>query len=103
MAALSWFKGEYGHFPARLEELVPKFVPELPIDPFGGEPFGYRRTDDDYLLFSFGTDGDDDGGKPGEGYGGARAFADEGDHIYTLPRYTGVLKEPVAVPLGTRP
>lgn len=29
-----------------------------------GEPIVYHQTDGDYLLYSFGLDGDDDGGIP---------------------------------------
>jgi hypothetical protein len=62
--ALHVYRLEHDRLPANLEELVPRYVAEVPIDPFGGEAFGYKRDGDKYLLYSFGPDGDDDGGAP---------------------------------------
>lgn len=65
--------------PERLEELVPQYLTEVPIDPFDDNPIRYRRTDPGYLLYSVDWDGQDNGGKekrgvsPGEPYD--RAFA----------------------------
>jgi hypothetical protein len=49
--------------PERLEELVPQYLKEVPIDPFDGQPIRYRRTDPGYRLYSIGEDGQDNGGK----------------------------------------
>ncbi len=62
--ALAAFRTEEGRFPHRLEELVPEYLPGLPYDPFSGQPIVYRPQDDNYLLYSFGEDRDDDGGRP---------------------------------------
>ena len=53
-----------GGYPSSLADLVPRWVPDVPPDPFTGKPFIYRRTATGYLLYSVGPDGTDDGGAP---------------------------------------
>jgi hypothetical protein len=53
-----------GRYPAKLEDLVPHMLAEIPQDPFSAGPFVYRRRGDSYLLYSVGPDGKDDGGQP---------------------------------------
>lgn len=64
--ALRAFQLQRGELPDRFAELTPEFVAELPFDPFDPEdqPLQYLRTDDGYVLYSIGADGDDDGGRP---------------------------------------
>jgi hypothetical protein len=50
--------------PGSLDELVPRFLPAVPTDPFGGRPLRYRRTPDGFLVYSVGEDEVDDGGVP---------------------------------------
>lgn len=54
---------DHGQPPAQLAELVPRYLEELPLDPFSGKPFVYRRKDDGFLIYSVGPDGVDDGGE----------------------------------------
>lgn len=63
--AVRAFQLQRGQLPDRLAELTPEFVAELPVDPFDpeGQPLQYLRTDDGYVLYSIGADGDDDGGR----------------------------------------
>ena len=35
-------KAKHGAFPARLDDLVPEFLPEIPRDPYDGEPLRYN-------------------------------------------------------------
>lgn len=51
-----------GAYPARLEDLAPRFLDRIPTDPFTGGPFVYERRGAGYLLYSFGPNGRDDGG-----------------------------------------
>jgi hypothetical protein len=65
--ALERFKAAGGKYPATLEELVPTYLKALPLDPMVRGPFGYKRIarDNDgreYLLYSVGLDGVDNGG-----------------------------------------
>ena len=62
--ALERFWDEHLAYPARLEELVPAFLPRVPNDVIDGAPLRYRLTPDGrYCLYSIGSDGIDDGGK----------------------------------------
>jgi hypothetical protein len=49
-------------YPARLEDLVPEFVPAVPADRFTDRPLAYSRRGDGYLLYSLGQNMADDGG-----------------------------------------
>ena len=61
--ALELFRRKEGHYPERLEELLPQYIAKLPIDPLSGETFKYRRTNqDDFALYGVGADEKDDGG-----------------------------------------
>lgn len=62
--ALRCFRAETGQPPARLEELVPKFARQVPADPFSGKPLIYRVEGTNWVLYSVGPDGVDDGGRP---------------------------------------
>jgi hypothetical protein len=76
--ALRLYHLENGTYPSRLEMLVPKYVPTLPIDPRDANqyPLRYVTTADGYLLYSVGVDGDDDGGRPSSRDSG---WLDDGD------------------------
>lgn len=52
-----------GSFPESLAVLVPEFLPEVPVDPFDGQPLRYSLTPDGPLLYSIGVDRNDDGGR----------------------------------------
>ena len=52
-----------GAWPSALEELVPEFLPRLPIDPFDGKPLRFRRENDQVVFYSVGEDRRDDGGR----------------------------------------
>jgi len=49
-----------------LEEVVPEFLPQVPTDPFDGEPLRYVVADDGYLVYSVGPDATDHGGQGDE-------------------------------------
>jgi hypothetical protein len=52
-----------GRLPDSLEHLVPDFLPGIPDDPYGVGAIKYRVTGDEYVIYSAGYDGDDDGGR----------------------------------------
>ncbi len=60
--ALENYRDSYGQYPKRLDELVPKQLKKVPLDPFNGKPLRYRLTDKGYLLYGVGSNGQDDGG-----------------------------------------
>ncbi|MCI0335695.1 MAG: hypothetical protein L0228_21015 [Planctomycetes bacterium] len=62
--ALTRFHHDHDRWPAALAELVPKYLPAIPADPFDptGQPIRYLRTDETYVLYSVGANGADEGG-----------------------------------------
>jgi hypothetical protein len=60
---LSAYKTEHEHYPSKLPDLVPEYLPALPIDAVTGKPLRYRLDQrDGYSLYSPGEDGVDNGG-----------------------------------------
>lgn len=57
------FKLRTGHYPDRLEELVPALLGAVPTDPFTGKPLVYRRAGDGFMVYSLGSNRKDDGGR----------------------------------------
>jgi hypothetical protein len=61
--ALAAYQREHGRYPAKLEELAPKYLPQIPQDLFSGKALIYRPSKDGYLLYSVGINGIDEGGR----------------------------------------
>ncbi len=57
------YKSRTGQYPEHLEELVPGILTEVPIDPFTGKPFVYRREGEGFIVYSLGSNQKDDGGR----------------------------------------
>ena len=57
------YRRQFGRVPERLEQLVPDFLTQLPIDPFDGQALRYVLQRDRYLLYSIGEDRVDNGGQ----------------------------------------
>ncbi len=62
--ALRMYRDDHGHFPHTLAELVPVYLPDVPTDPFSphADAIRYRAIGDEFVLYSVGTNGEDDGG-----------------------------------------
>lgn len=60
------FRRRNGRLPERLEDLVPEFLPGVPVDPFSGDPMLYIQDNDGYAVYSVGINGSDDGGRTEE-------------------------------------
>jgi hypothetical protein len=54
---------QYLAFMGRMVAAAGKPMPQVPTDPFDGRPLRYVVKDDEYLVYSIGTDGVDDGGQ----------------------------------------
>jgi hypothetical protein len=52
-----------GRLPDSLDKLVPAQLPTALTDPFDGKPLRYKRLAKGYVVYSIGSDGQDDGGK----------------------------------------
>lgn len=74
------YHADHGHWPTRLEQLTPKYLATLPIDPFTGQPFRSLLRDGRLTFYSLGPDQIDDGAVPME-FG-----SDSGDILMTLPQ-----------------
>ena len=62
VAALAIHRANSGSYPETLQELVPATIDQLPLDPYTGGAFVYKRTAGGYLLYCVGENGTDDGG-----------------------------------------
>jgi len=61
--ALALYHCDHGIYPKSLDALAPKYLAKIPQDMFSGKPLIYRPTENDYLLYSVGLNGNDDGGR----------------------------------------
>ncbi len=61
--ALKRYRLKFGKYPASLQELVPNYLSDLPIDYIDGKPLRYLlNPDGTFTLYSIGEDGVDDHG-----------------------------------------
>ncbi len=60
--ALKLYRREQGRYPENLQALVPRYLPQVPTDPFDGKPLRYQRLKSGFKLWSVGRDLKDDGG-----------------------------------------
>jgi len=93
MVTLNIVYQRHGRYQKSLEELVPEFFPELPIDPICRLPFGYELILDEsgeeqYVLYALGLDCIDDGGTYDPEYPFKANNPDEvgSDLVYTMRR-----------------
>ncbi len=84
LLALQRYFREEGSYPESLDRLVARgYLKDLPRDPFGQGSLTYRRTDEGFLLYSWGADRRDDGDRPGvDNHGERRQWADNGDWVF---------------------
>jgi hypothetical protein len=78
------YEKEKGRYPASLDELVKAgYLKKLPMDPYSDDPLVYRKTESGFILYSFGMDLKDDGGKLGiSNRGTPRMWMDNGDWVF---------------------
>lgn len=70
--ALAVWRSEHDSFPESLEKLAPKYIAEIPIDLFNGQPLKYDRVGEGYRFYSVGRNEKDDEG---------RSFDEGGDDL----------------------
>ncbi len=61
-------------------DLVTNPLPQVPSDPFSGEPLMMETTEAELIIYSVGPDGDDDGGA-----GGLLRVQESGDMVLSMP------------------
>ncbi|MCH7559511.1 MAG: hypothetical protein IIB56_18945, partial [Planctomycetes bacterium] len=82
--AILRYNQEMGDYPENLAELTEAgFLKTLPIDPFSDKPLSYRKTDDDFILYSVGSNLTDEGGEYSrDSTGRIRNWWDNGDAVF---------------------
>jgi hypothetical protein len=81
--ALRCYQSDKARAPTSLEQLVPGYLQRVPVDPFRDNPMIYRVKGTNWLLYSVGEDGVDDGGKPVSR--SAIGVVTKGDLLYDSP------------------
>lgn len=77
--AILRYKAETGRYPQDLQQLVTAgYLEKLPMDPFRGSALAYRISGDNFELYSFAEDFDDDGGKHNPDW----AVEGDGDFVF---------------------
>ena len=78
------YEKEKGKYPEDLEELVAAgYLRKLPMDLYSDQPLVYRRTTENFILYSVGPNFIDDGGKYGTNKKGKQnLWAEEGDAVF---------------------
>jgi len=61
---LKQYKKKTGSYPEKLDAIVPEYIQELPVDPFTGTRYIYRKEGDGFVLYSVSVNLVDNGGKP---------------------------------------
>jgi hypothetical protein len=61
--ALAAYRRDRGRYPAKLDDLAPKYLARVPGDVFSGRGLIYRPEEKSYLLYSIGANGKDEGGR----------------------------------------
>ena len=60
--AVEDFREAQKRLPESLDELVPKYIEAVPLDPFDGKPLRFKKRDKGYVVYSIDEDGTDHGG-----------------------------------------
>ncbi len=82
--AIIRYKQDKGQYPQGLDELKQAgYIKEVPTDPFSDKPLVYKKTDDNFILYSVGLNFKDDGGQiVRDEKGRIKLWADEGDAVF---------------------
>ncbi len=78
------YKRDKDNYPENLEQLiVDGYLKELPMDPYSDKPLIYKKTKNDFMLYSVGRNFTDDGGVSGTNKKGkVRQWAEDGDAVF---------------------
>jgi hypothetical protein len=61
--SLAAYHRDNGRYPAKLDDLAPKYLSAIPDDLFSDKPLIYRATEKSFLVYSVGMNGKDDDGR----------------------------------------
>jgi hypothetical protein len=82
--AIERYRLASGNMPVSLDLLTPKFVENIPVDPFDGQPLRYKKLAKAYVVYSVGEDKVDNGGR--EKYDQGHMNAPGSDVTFTVER-----------------
>ncbi|MBN1272282.1 MAG: hypothetical protein JXB26_08430 [Candidatus Aminicenantes bacterium] len=57
------FKNLNGEYPETLDELSPEILKTIPVDPFTGNPYVYRKENSGFIVYSVGSNQKDEDGR----------------------------------------
>jgi ABC-type transport system involved in multi-copper enzyme maturation permease subunit len=79
--AIERFRNDINGLPKKLQDLVPKYISAIPNDVFTGQPLNYRISEDtrNYVIYSVGTDGQNNQGRAGSMSGSWMLWQDQPD------------------------
>jgi hypothetical protein len=82
--ALLRYEKDKGSYPNDLQQLITAgYLKQLPIDSFADKPLVYRKTDDDFILYSVGPNFTDEGGEYSrDSKGRIKNWLDNGDAVF---------------------
>ncbi len=60
--AIELYRIEQNKLPDSLEDLTPTYFKTVPLDPFSGKPYRFRKLEPGYVVYSVGEEGVDEGG-----------------------------------------
>jgi len=70
------YKADKDQLPQQLDELISAgYLQNLPMDPYSDKPLVYKKTEDNFILYSVGANFKDDGGVHSDNW-------EENDHIF---------------------
>ncbi len=78
-AAIERYRLAQGTPPDQLEDLVPGYLGNVPLDPYDEQPLRYRREGEGYIIYSVGDNLADEGGAEGR-------TARDGDVVFRVRR-----------------
>jgi len=79
------YRSDKGFYPENLQELLTTgYLQELPMDPYSDKPLVYKKTGDNFTLYSLGPNFEDDDGQRGKTEKGqiAGGWRDNGDTVF---------------------
>jgi hypothetical protein len=82
--AILRYSKDKGSYPEDLQQLISAgYLKQLPMDSFSDKQLVYRKTDDDFILYSVGPNFTDDGGEYSrDSKGRIKNWQDNGDTVF---------------------
>jgi len=84
LLALLRYEKDNGSYPNDLQQLITAgYLRQLPMDSYSGKPLVYRKTDNDFILYSVGPNFTDEGGQYSrDSKGRIKNWRDNGDAVF---------------------